>query len=297
MKIKDLKHDYPLIYEAALRNQQLSGNARNDELKLDIDWGRGNFNWHESSEGKSFWDNICLGKFIKAKKICPHLFELSDSELLKEAKRRFRLNDVVRNDNIVVSKQPFTITTHDRFNVETSYGSKIVRYRDDYGMYHTVYILGEWAKVTKKANEEYEYLWDCDGREFEAEIESKLVRGKITVEHGNVYLCQDSHDGDHCSDKKGYKYSWVITSSGKVKLSRHNVSNFRLIGEPYVSAGGDDIWVSNDDVTTVLTSGNNILVTKSDEGSRLINPFTFESVDPTLNLIENKQTSKLVTLK
>lgn len=53
-----------------------------------------------------------------------------------------------------------------------------------------------------------------DGVEFVANINGRSnVKGKITVEEGKVYLCQDCESGSPCSDRKGYLYSWYFDSA------------------------------------------------------------------------------------
>lgn len=52
MKIKNLKEPYK---EMALKNQELQGNPRNEELDLDEDADHGNFLWDTSLEGYDFW--------------------------------------------------------------------------------------------------------------------------------------------------------------------------------------------------------------------------------------------------
>ena len=75
MQIKDLKEQYPLVYEAALINQDIQGNKKNDSLLLSNRAWKGNFNWEPSSEGIDFWTAIDDHDFDEAKEICPHLFE------------------------------------------------------------------------------------------------------------------------------------------------------------------------------------------------------------------------------
>jgi hypothetical protein len=46
------------------------------------------------------------------------------------------------------------------------------------------------------------------GQKFKALINNIDVEGKISIEDDVLYLCQDSEDGDSCTNKYGYKYSW-----------------------------------------------------------------------------------------
>lgn len=72
-------------------------------------------------------------------------------------------------------------------------------------------------------------LLKCDGRMFSAKIEGEKVSGKITVEDGYVYLCQDMFDGKDSRNKRGYKYSWSVRDGSKEGLENNSVSEFRLI--------------------------------------------------------------------
>ena len=78
--IKDLKEDYPLVYEAALSNQEAEGNKRDDALRITAGLLDGNFQWNTSKEGWGFWDAIDERNFIKAKNIHPHLFGKTTKE-------------------------------------------------------------------------------------------------------------------------------------------------------------------------------------------------------------------------
>lgn len=57
-----------------------------------------------------------------------------------------------------------------------------------------------------------ENLLNCNGRRFRAKIEGVECDGKIRVEDGLVYLCQNEKSGISCTNKFGYKYSWVMPS-------------------------------------------------------------------------------------
>ena len=73
-------------------------------------------------------------------------------------------------------------------------------------------------------------LFKCNGRKFKAVIAGTPCEGRIKVENGEVYLCQDERDGADCRDKLGYKYSWVASRNGKINFdaSSINVTDFRL---------------------------------------------------------------------
>ena len=50
-----------------------------------------------------------------------------------------------------------------------------------------------------------------EGLKFSGNIYGKFVEGVITVEYDRFYLCQNVMEGTSADDKKGYKYSWVVS--------------------------------------------------------------------------------------
>lgn len=47
-----------------------------------------------------------------------------------------------------------------------------------------------------------------------AVIKNETVEGKISINQSNdLYICQNSYNGDAADDKLGYKYSWIIDPS------------------------------------------------------------------------------------
>lgn len=47
--------------------------------------------------------------------------------------------------------------------------------------------------------------------------ESCFTAGKIAIENGRFYVCQDVISGSDCKDKQGFKYSWDISSGSEYK--------------------------------------------------------------------------------
>jgi hypothetical protein len=47
------------------------------------------------------------------------------------------------------------------------------------------------------------------GQKFKANIGNEEIEGKLSIENNELYLCQDYEDGNECTNKQGYKYSWV----------------------------------------------------------------------------------------
>lgn len=77
----------------------------------------------------------------------------------------------------------------------------------------------------------YEELLKCDGRKFKAEIKGVECEGVITVQNGDVYLCQNERNGAACTDKKGYKYSWGYMD--KYGWTDSSVQYFSLLEPTY----------------------------------------------------------------
>lgn len=46
------------------------------------------------------------------------------------------------------------------------------------------------------------------GQKFNAVINGTYTEGKISIEDRILYLCQDSQDGEPCTNQYGYRYSW-----------------------------------------------------------------------------------------
>lgn len=84
-------------------------------------------------------------------------------------------------------------------------------------------------QIKSKKQKKMKNLLSCNGRLFSAKINGDKVTGRIRVEDGSVYLCQNKRDGSSCDDKLGYKYSWIVDDGSEEKLSNNNVSCFKLI--------------------------------------------------------------------
>lgn len=75
------------------------------------------------------------------------------------------------------------------------------------------------------------------GQMFVGEIDHagsgyKPAKGKITLEGGQIFLCQDTAKGDTCSNRQGYNYSYGLIYYGKLQLdtTMHgvNVRNLQI---------------------------------------------------------------------
>lgn len=78
-------------------------------------------------------------------------------------------------------------------------------------------------------NLEINDLFDCHGREYTAKIKNMDVKGHITVDGPNIFLCQEFKDGDTCRERHGHKYSWNIAKGTPTDLARTEVENLFII--------------------------------------------------------------------
>lgn len=118
-----------------------------------------------------------------------------------------------------------------------------------------------------------ENLLNCNGRRFRAKIEGVECVGKIRVEDGEVYLCQDDKCGTECKEKYGYCYSWKVTRYGVVLLDRVGVKNFRLIDmtaseiESYKDwQVGDKVRRPYDEIREVIFRSGKLVVLEQSNG-------------------------------
>ena len=72
-------------------------------------------------------------------------------------------------------------------------------------------------------------LTKCKGLCFKASIERLTCEGKIQVEKGCVYLCQNIIDGAECQDRLGFKYSWGILDGSKKDMKRNHITDFEIV--------------------------------------------------------------------
>lgn len=72
-------------------------------------------------------------------------------------------------------------------------------------------------------------LFDMANSRFRAEIYGQQVYGKIQVEDGGVYLCQNVFDGASCDDTLGYSKSWYVGSGDHSDLIKRCVTNLEIL--------------------------------------------------------------------
>lgn len=66
------------------------------------------------------------------------------------------------------------------------------------------------------------------GTKFTAKISGTEVKGKIQLEKGTYYLCQNVMDGSICRDKLGLKYSWYVGKGETSELRHNHVTDLKI---------------------------------------------------------------------
>lgn len=99
-----------------------------------------------------------------------------------------------------------------------------------------------------------ENLLNCNGRKFSAKIRGTYAEGRIRVEDGRVYLCQNVRDGDNCDDKLGFSFSWHVNKGSRYNLESTGVTDFCLIPEAAEEIEAYKDWRVGDKITDGLES-------------------------------------------
>lgn len=126
-------------------------------------------------------------------------------------------------------------------------------------------------------------LLGCNGVRFTAKIHGTPVRGKIRVEDGNAYLCQNGRDGDACENKLGYDYSWRVKDGSPERLGINGVTDLELLSsaseiESYKDwQVGDVMWNHYVGRREVIFRNGEVVILK-DKGNVACGPYTCDEV-------------------
>ena len=138
-----------------------------------------------------------------------------------------------------------------------------------------------------------ENLLNCNGRRFRANIKDEQCEGKIRVEDGFVYLCQNKRDGKICRDKLGYKYSWVVGDGSDEYIDGNFVTDFHLLGVTAAEIEAYKDWQVGDKITNgyvtwevILRSGK-LVVCEREDGCASTNYTCNELYDAGWRLVAN----------
>lgn len=138
-----------------------------------------------------------------------------------------------------------------------------------------------------------ENLLNCNGRRFRAKIDGVECEGKIRVENGDVYLCQNDKDGCNCKYKFGYRYSWKVTQDGIVSFNAIGikVSDFHLLCMTPSEIESYKDWQVGDKVSNgkyvyeVIFRCGELVVTKNEHGKAMDNATCNELYNYGLRLV------------
>lgn len=128
-----------------------------------------------------------------------------------------------------------------------------------------------------------ENLLRCHGQRFLARIERIPCEGKISVQDGRVYLCQNKTDGTCCKEKFEYKYSWVVGNGSESGLSSHDVTDFKLISSSDIISDwhfwneGDKLIDDDKEIHTIIFRHNELFVLADSSNIASVN-FTGEEL-------------------
>lgn len=122
-----------------------------------------------------------------------------------------------------------------------------------------------------------ENLLQCKGKKFKASIHDIPVEGRIQVEEGSIYLCQDVMNGYSCEDKLGFKYSWYIGDGSEMTLIKNGVSNLCIRTSTKEEAESFKDWqvgdklVSGSNIWEVIFRAGELVVCKREEDKATFN--------------------------
>lgn len=136
-------------------------------------------------------------------------------------------------------------------------------------------IIGNCSSVLRKDNKsivfvEYnkeekvmENLLNCKDRRFKCKINNTFVEGKIQVENGHVYLCQNEFNGISCKNKLGYLFSFYIDDASKASMNRYNITNFELIDMTKEEIENYKDWQVGDEIINIKTGIEGVIIFRS----------------------------------
>lgn len=126
-------------------------------------------------------------------------------------------------------------------------------------------------------------LLNCNNTAFTATIEEAKVSGKIRVEDGKVFLCQNGKNGSSCNDKLGYKFSWFVRDGSEISLENNSVTNFKLHftksqAENYKDWRVGDILTHSEDELIVIFRSGELVVCKYSDGGQATSNYTCDEL-------------------
>lgn len=141
------------------------------------------------------------------------------------------------------------------------------------------------------------------GQRFTANISGKDVKGKIQIENGVIYLCQNEKDGFQPSSHSmfGYKYAWNIKDGSDEELVKNQVKDLVLITNviEYKDWQVGDRLELHDEILEVIFRSGELTVLKNGDNEATTNYTCDELYEHGARLFipeVTKKTSKVVEL-
>lgn len=133
-------------------------------------------------------------------------------------------------------------------------------------------------------------LLKSKGRRFSATIQNIPVTGRIQVEYGKVYLCQNKKLGGTPVDTLGYKYGWLVWNGDESSRIGEEVHNFKLLDTTLDDLqAGDKISILRKDPYLVEGRLGNIVFLSYNNASCAVT-YTIQSLkDSGATIVEDQQ--------
>jgi hypothetical protein len=141
------------------------------------------------------------------------------------------------------------------------------------------------------------------GTKVSCKIEGTEVEGKIQIEDGEYFICQDRMDGDRAENTLGYKYSWVIgwpITDGELEaeLESHGVTNLKIISQEDMMYKEGDILADGFYKRKVLgVCGSVYLMSKVNNFDVCADGWTKQELDEADYKLKTEEEAEEVTMK
>lgn len=114
------------------------------------------------------------------------------------------------------------------------------------------------------------------GQRFTAIIDGKSVEGKIQIEDGNIFLCQDKSDGfsPNNNDTLGYKCSWRVNDGSDRELIANQVRDLVLSNNANEYKDwqvGDKVKIGDYFAKVIFRSGELVVLKNLEDGMATAN--------------------------
>ncbi|MDD4804147.1 MAG: hypothetical protein PHN69_03150 [Candidatus Pacebacteria bacterium] len=99
------------------------------------------------------------------------------------------------------------------------------------------------------------------GQEIKCRINGVYCEGKITIQYGSIFICQNSQEGSYCDDRQGYLFSWNINNGSPSSLHSNSVEIIELGGESTISVIKEELNYSDWEKNAIMALTNHEIPT------------------------------------